>query len=373
MAPLDNQQGGKRSQGGMIMKVRILAILLFIGFAFFLSGCDGSDSTSVERISLEAFDPKTINTANWMSRLHNGQPLNKIILPGSHDSGMYEFRNCNIPSGAVDTRVKTQNLDFFWQLVSGTRYFDIRVTVEHMDLLTYHRTNGWGCGGAKIEHILDQTVAFLTAQPTEFVILKFSHFESGDDSGYAKDRLNLLLENYKYKNFLFKHEWTYEPTLTKQILFNLRGHFVAVLQHFGDRIDPRKGRWRYADFFHHVDSSLPASLRVYDEYSKTPDYEKMKKDQLIKLRLVGGLGKDFLHLFSWTLTPVIIAPPKKKKWEDLQILAKEANTKLPGVLLHDIYYTCFPYPNVVYIDYVNMHTNQYIIQYNIAYDPCGRL
>ncbi|MEA2038889.1 MAG: hypothetical protein U9N82_03545 [Thermodesulfobacteriota bacterium] len=348
------------------MKARIVAILLFVGFTFLFPCCDGSDSTYLERTSWEGLDPKTIDTANWMGELplYGFLRLNQIILPGSHDSGMYEFRNCNIPSVIVNRLVKTQNLNFFEQLVSGSRYFDIRVDVMGHDLVTYHRTSGLGCAGAKIKDILDQTVSFLTFHPSEFVILKFSHF---DHEG-CKDVLNQELDNYD--KFLFK-QWDEQPNLIKEPLYRLRGHFVALLQDFGHRINPIKGRWRYADFFH-VDRYLPGSLTVYDQYSETPDYEKMKKDQLIKLGGSGGLGKDFLHLFSWTLTPVIFAPPKKKHWENLQWLAKEANSKLPGVL-YDIYRTCFPYPNVVYIDYVNILTNQHIIKYNFDYDPCGRL
>ena len=63
---------------------------------------------------------------NWMSDLDDNTKLNDIIMPGSHDAGMYKVTArkglCTKNHQAI-----TQVGDIEMQLEDGTRFFDFRV------------------------------------------------------------------------------------------------------------------------------------------------------------------------------------------------------------------------------------------------------
>jgi hypothetical protein len=66
--------------------------------------------------------PKAIDLSNWMKHLApviGGKTLNKIVIPGCHDSAMYKGM---LPADYA----KTQNFDFTGQLDAGARFFDFR-------------------------------------------------------------------------------------------------------------------------------------------------------------------------------------------------------------------------------------------------------
>jgi hypothetical protein len=371
MALLGNFQGVQGLQGGMSLKARIVAILLFIGLAFFLSGCDGSDSTSGEEIiPWEGFDPSTINTADWMRKLPDSTKLNEIVLPGSHDAGMSVLTDCTqIPvkhwDHVAEFMSQTQSVPIDVQLLLGTRYFDLRVDYnpKKNKLTTYHRTDVWhwkgvGCDGEEIPWILYKTRQFLLLHPSEFVILEFSHFRDDGGDHNAENTKSLLSHVlYACKDWLYQLPVNYplDEHLVHHPISEMRGKIVAVADNFGYRINPYDGRFSYADRTDVYWSA--ANLAVYDKYSETADYKKMKADQLNKLALFGGFGRDYLFLLSWTLTP-------NAKLQHVSVLAEEANSKLPFVLYYDIPAYGWPFPNIVFIDYVNMTTNQWIIQCN---------
>jgi hypothetical protein len=359
------------------MKARVLAILLFIGLGFFLSGCDGSDSRSMEIVPLEAFHPSTIDTSNWMSKLMD-RPLNQIVFPGSHDAGMSKADNCNPNIVKTQKMAKTQKWNIGQQLVAGSRYFDIRLQYDSKGLSTGHWTYSagiwFGCDGELFEDIMMSTGKFLMEHPTEFVIFKFSHFR--DKHGYnavtAKNETFLAMEAwdayfkmpenggrevfYKNKaltvnNNLFDILWAHD----------VRGKILAVFDPpCLPWLDPSKGRFLYWDVGvggAYWDTNFP----VYDEYSDTANYYMMEEDQLKKWKKYGGFYKRHLFLLSWTLTPTSLSG-------GVESLANKANSHLPAVMLNDIWGK-FPdpikvFPNIVFIDFVDIGINQYIIQYN---------
>jgi hypothetical protein len=131
--------------------------------------------------------------ANYLSNYQNLR-LNEVIIPGSHDAGVYTLNSAN---------VQTQDLDIDSQANAGCRFFDLRIaTVKrkvqgqvvyehkafHLDqkLVVNHKVKntpgitsyqnvghagGWGDG---LTNMLAQARAFVVANATEFLILKFS-------------------------------------------------------------------------------------------------------------------------------------------------------------------------------------------------------
>jgi hypothetical protein len=304
-------------------------------------------------VSTVNFQPQTLyDTANWMKRLQNGLRLDQIMMPGSHDAGMSELHHCAPPVGA-DGATKTQSQSVGNQLLSGSRYFDIRVDYDYGQLVTYHRTDGWGCNGQNLDVVLNQAKQFLASNPSEFVILKFSHIRDYDDhhASDTKALINNLLNNYN--DILYK-----APLPTTNVaevkLGDARGKLIAVFD-YSEFIDPSLGRLRY------MDGSKPASaanLTVYDEYSDTNDYAKMASDQLQKWAAHGGAGQGFLFLLSWTLTATATG--------SVASLAAKANGNLPSVLSNQLLKEHWSKPNIVYLDFIDSTVCQSVIQYNFV-------
>ncbi|OOG63864.1 hypothetical protein B0E46_07920 [Rhodanobacter sp. B04] len=120
--------------------------------------------------------------------------LNEVVIPGSHDAGVYTANKSN---------VQTQALDIAGQANAGCRFFDLRIATYrstvggqttytnkafHLDqsLVVDHKVKntpgvtsyqnvghagGWGGG---LDDMLDDARTFVTTNPTEFLILKFS-------------------------------------------------------------------------------------------------------------------------------------------------------------------------------------------------------
>ena len=129
-----------------------------------------------------------------------------LTLPGTHDSGAYDFiieimdpdkndvlrlvyaaleflkRTPGALQGAVigmtDTQIKrsvrnwgkTQNLDIFGQLEAGIRWFDLRTMQHDNEFYLYH-----GFLAHKVSEILDSVRRFTNQWEREIVVLNFSH------------------------------------------------------------------------------------------------------------------------------------------------------------------------------------------------------
>jgi len=376
MTLLANLQGVQGLQGGIILKARIVAILLFIGLAIFLSGCDGSDSTSGEAIiPLEEFNPSFIDTANWMSKLKDDRNLNQIVFPGSHDAGMSVCDRCTSPEWVTRPMTKTQKWNIAQQLIAGSRYFDIRLCSNPKDgkhLRTYHRNSkGWGCDGEFFNNFFKQTGEFLMAHPNEFVIFKFSHFYNFPKEDYYDyqaiwDCMYWIYEWNEYfkspvnggREIIFRKDVSiFHNLITTEHVSDVRGKIVCLFDintSYISQIIPAYGRFWYWD---KGDGGTwwQTNLPVYDEYSDTNNFLIMANDQLEKFKKHGGFNQFFLFLLSWTCTPQGI--------NNIEYMAYLANKALPGMLNGSIM-TLGKLPNIVFIDFVDIGINQEIIKYN---------
>lgn len=314
----------------------------------FLRG--GNDVSTVEITHASLVD-----TVNWMGGIDDSRTLDQLVMPGSHDTGMSQLSHCAPPVG-TEPYTKTQSGSMEDQLVSGARYFDIRVDYDYDELVTYHRTDGWGCNGLSLTDVLEQTKAFLTAHTTETAILKFSHIRDYDrhDPASTKQRINDLLNTYS--GLLYTNTQA-DINLAKVRLGDTRGKMILVFD-YSEFITPSAGRFRYQDS--DTAPSGSTNIVVFDEYSNTDNYDTMKEDQLAKWNAHGGLDMGYFFLLSWTLTATSVSSPS------IQNLANEANSNLPGVLYDQILGSGISKPNIVYVDFVDSTVCQSIILYNFA-------
>jgi len=318
----------------------------------FLRG--GNHVNVVEVTAVEGKPKSVVDTSEWMSEINDSRTLDQLVLPGSHDTGMSKLSHCN-PAELAGPYTQTQSGSMGAQLVSGARYFDIRVDYDHQDLVTYHRTGAHGCNGQSLRDVLDQTREFLTAHRAETAILRFSHIRDYDRHNPAdtKQKINSVLNDYR--NLLYTSERA-DTNLAEARLMDARGRMVLVFN-YDEFIDPSTGRFRYMN----GSTMQPGSnFTVYDKYSDTADYHTMESGQLKEWKdHAGGLGAGHFFLLSWTLTSS--NPPITPS---ISSLASIANSHLPGVLRNEIVLGKARKPNIVYIDFVTSTVCESIILYN---------
>lgn len=144
-----------------------------------------SPSKNPARVPLMSAEP--LDPAKWQSqspKLH-AFPLNRFILPGSHNSGSHSIsvnEHGIAPFSPVHPLLapfferwsKCQTCDIYEQLCAGVRYIDLRVCKHHkknLELRTEHSVYG-----ESIEVGLNCVKKFVDAHPGEIVILHLNNF-----------------------------------------------------------------------------------------------------------------------------------------------------------------------------------------------------
>ncbi|PVZ37078.1 hypothetical protein N430_04534 [Pseudomonas sp. CC120222-01a] len=281
---------------------------------------------------------------SWMKRIDSTKTLSQIVLPGSHDAGMGATRDCH-PSGLGQSLSRNQQHTVRGQLNHGARYLDIRADYDKGKLVTYHRNDERGCSGQYVDSVLADVNSFLSAYPSETVILKFSHIR--DHNGNMETTKRLLAEQVGRFTRTFRS--TSVTNLAHLKLGDVRGKAIMVFD-YNDYLSPASGRYRY------VDGVRGGQLAVYDKYTNTSTLSTMSQDQLAKWQTHGGLGKHYLFLLSWTLTPGLTTP-------SILAMARLANAALPSVL--DRYFKVYrSKPNIVFIDGLDRSVTSSIISLN---------
>ncbi|CAM4294759.1 phosphatidylinositol-specific phospholipase C domain-containing protein [Pseudoalteromonas byunsanensis] len=104
---------------------------------------------------------------NWMASIQNGALLSEMSIPGTHDSGAYNFGG---------DAVETQTMSLSTQLNSGIRAWDIRLGSCLLEipsaLCVYH---GVAPQYIAFDSVLQEAENFLTANPSETVLMRIKH------------------------------------------------------------------------------------------------------------------------------------------------------------------------------------------------------
>jgi Phosphatidylinositol-specific phospholipase C, X domain len=107
-----------------------------------------------------------VSPVNWMAQLSGTSELSQLTLPGTHESctaGLIPEASC-------------QNWDLGTQLQYGIRYVDIRCRNVQDAFAIYHE---FIPVGSEFEGVRDVCVDFLTANPTECIVMQVK--KEGDD------------------------------------------------------------------------------------------------------------------------------------------------------------------------------------------------
>jgi 1-phosphatidylinositol phosphodiesterase len=193
---------------------------------------------------------KEITTKNWMSNLDSELTLDKISIPGTHDSGTSE-----VSKGPAHT----QNFDIITQLNDGIRFLDIRVKHRrgHPDdpLQIYH---GIINCDISFRDVLVACTEFLKDNPQETIIMLVN-------SASGKDK-NIQIDFDKYiENDQYPHLFYLEPTLPS--LKELRGKVVLFRRFSGNKGVDLSKDWGKNDMFS-LDTPQGVTFKIEDKYEE---------------------------------------------------------------------------------------------------------
>lgn len=318
----------------------------------------------------------------WMStdnKIQNSS-LSEITIPGAHDAGMGKITTCSDYAGSDVT--KTQNRSFSQMLNSGTRYFDVRPVInkngdiylghyswidKDIDIPLIHKftLRNEGCFGYSMDEMLDDVRAFVsnsTPSNKEIIVLKFSHFMNFEkfdieNSRFDKNDFKQLIA--KIINKLSGYLVLGNKNFLKTKINHLTGNGAKVIVTFdADGYDGSKGI--YSQTY----------LNLYDKYSNTNNYKKMKTDQFEKL---SNYSYSKYFVLSWTLTQSenqaigCMIPGNAGKLfgydcEPIRSLANSANRHLLDIQEQSI--KTKKYPNVIYTDYISEKQTKISININ---------
>jgi hypothetical protein len=342
------------------------------------SGGDVGNSThGTNAISIRAL-PKPDNS-NWMRDLLRTRPhlaLNQLTMPGSHDAGLYKVTYpLDLTTENHPEWVLTQNLSVAEQLVSGARYFDLRIRNDQGTLCAAHWTTvlgkSYGALGAPLNDVLNDVVWFLqNTGRSEVVVLKFSH---GSDTVLCGKVVQRVKDIVGGASLLYNPAGVAINVATAHLqnasLNQMAGKVVAVFGGDGAGYDsywkPKEGIFPYFDMplenASDADVKTPISrLYVYDHYADKGSYEEMVADQSGKLAAYGGTDKKYLFLLSWTLSGGGAV-------SDIEVLAGMANPWLPkklSALTEEVGTADARMPNIVFIDFIDPYVCSAIIELN---------
>ncbi|KAH8732275.1 PLC-like phosphodiesterase [Phaeosphaeriaceae sp. PMI808] len=249
---------------------------------------------------------------DWMQQSMGSltnRTLKQICMPGSHDAGMNTFKPGTI--GANFANTQTQYLDFYQQLMAGSRFFDVRPVLSngqwvsgHYSALRNEIEDIWlGGNGQALTDIIRQVNEF-TAQYKELVIINLSHTLDTDNKykDLTQDQWNKLFDTLKGINNRFIATGPGDTDFTNRVLgdFITDRASVLIIAQLPNGITLGD----YASQGIYTGANLP----YYDSYSNSNNRNNMKADQLRKLKENRNLvsdpsaRKDKFHVLSWTLT-----------------------------------------------------------------------
>jgi 1-phosphatidylinositol phosphodiesterase len=161
----------------MSAAIHTIMFALLSCFLLFFVSVTNADRTGAYRNSPFAAE----DNSDWMSELPDDAVLGSLSLPGTHDSGAYNFGG---------PAVETQSMNIDQQLKAGIRALDIRLGRSNLnlgtecngpDLWTFH---GITCQFEKFSDILTTVEAFLNDHPDETIVMRVKR-ENGSIPNFA--------------------------------------------------------------------------------------------------------------------------------------------------------------------------------------------
>lgn len=275
--------------------------------------------------SLPVWESKTGDYSRWMERLDENWTIRQLCLPGTHNSGMYVTKY-------QLSRVKAlcQSKTIYQQLCGGVRYVNLRPQYLERDGEKFYIFHG-PATGPKLREALTDVTKFLNENPSEFVMIEFSHWKDFDQKGADGAFLSLVKDCIPVEkrmirdgdkeeegsateiaaNENMKNDKDKVDELSKLTLKSLRGKALLLIDN-------------QTMYYHSVVKSIDKNqkityksgnggiylkgkhLQLFDSYSESTNYDAMIRDQVEKFQYKSSSGRD-IFVLNWTNTPGLLS------------------------------------------------------------------
>jgi 1-phosphatidylinositol phosphodiesterase len=212
-----NVTGGSN---GILLRLRF-AVILAMGLAAAAVPLLGSWTAPVASAhNSSGYSHDSTNGAthtDWMANIPDELRVSELSIPGTHDSGSYEF------GGDI---VLTQSMNISNQLNGGIRAMDIRLKIDDGELMVYHGIAPQGL--AFDGDVLATVTSFLAAHPSETVLMRIKDEDAPPATDGFDDLVIQALNSYS--------SYVYQGSSDNPTLGEIRGKIV-VLQNFSSSLD----------------------------------------------------------------------------------------------------------------------------------------
>lgn len=255
-----------------------------------------------------------MSNANWMSKIQHDPRLINMVLPGSHDAGVYgdSLNAIKCPKRYA----RTQGSDIYNQAFSGSRVFDVRVflkkikgasgktvlvptmghfAAEKMKGIGKKKSTGsFGAYGGSFFTAVQDAVAFVKTYPSEFLILRISHT-------YCPDNVGAVLNQFMQAGDNANHVYNKDRNIAQCRLSELRGKVVMVFaSEFHKNFSPKDGFLPLYKFG--AGGRYTQGLCFCGTYKSKKNMADVLKTAQGAANEHNGHSKDHLHWVYWQQT-----------------------------------------------------------------------
>ena len=218
-----------------------------------------------------------VSTNNWMSALDKSLTLDKISIPGTHDSGTEKAP----PIGA-----RTQNFGIYTQLNDGIRFLDIRVTANGSKSDPLNIYHGIISCDISLGDVLNDCLRFLSENPSETIIMLMNAATSSVEG--VQEKFDDYIAQEKYHNLFYLG--TRVPTLQQS-----QGKIVLLRRFSGSSgIDLSHG-WKVDETFV-LTTPENQVFEIEDQYKEHDTHKKMAAVESSINRAIENPNDGVMHI-----------------------------------------------------------------------------
>ncbi len=317
-----------------------------------------------------------METKNWLSKMPGNPHLINMVIPGSHDAGVY--------GESLSTRkapkafARCQGANIYNQALRGSRMFDCRVflkreassgkivpTMGHFGMEKKKHSHGsrgtLGAYGGTLVTAVNDALAFVKTYDTEFLILRFSHTYCPEEVGAA---LNEIRETRDNANYIYRKE----QNVALEQLSSLKGKVIMIFaSEFHKDFKAIDG---YLPFYNYKDGAappyeIPKGLACCGNYTATRMMSRVKGAADAASDNHQGHFNTHLHYVYWQQTmPLGVGNIKRVTKGGAH---KKMDAYIAGLREKKNQDAQYRLPNVISHDFVTEETCSQIIRLNSGY------
>jgi len=315
-----------------------------------------------------------MTNAMWMSKIQDDPQLINMVLPASHDAGVYGDSLSRV--AAPKRYARCQGSNIYNQAFAGSRVFDVRVflkrvkdekgksvvqpTMGHFAMEKFKwpkigkSTGALGAYGGSFMTAVKDAVAYVKTYPSEFLILRISHTYCPEHVGAALDDFRSIGNN---ANYIYNKS----GNIALCSLDDLRGKVIMVFaSEFHKGFTAQNG---YLPMYkYEAGSPVANGLCFCGTYKSKKEMKDVLKTAQTAADEHHGHRADHLHWVYWQQTGGNVSSNTRSK--------DGAHAKL-GDFITEIKAKSsmnrWTLPNVIGHDFVNEQTCRQIIELNPSY------